>query len=387
MKSPARLLTMLAFAAAAHAAAASDRFVPADPAFVVADVSRAAPDPALRANILAWQANRADQSTSVALAEAYFERARTRREPMFVGRAEALLAPAVADGRGSAAQRRLYAEALQFRHDFAAAETLLDGILATTPRDTAARTQRASIRLVRGDFAGARADCAQLVAGGDGTAAIGVACLAEALAGSGSLGRGRALLSQFPLPATLDPAVHAYLLTVRGELAERAGAADAAIVDYGAALALAPGSDAIRAALADALLARGERDSARSVAEIERPSVAILVRQALAAGDAARTQLRPRAENLLALERSRGDAAHNREAAMLALGAGQLDVALAAARANFQTQRELPDVRILARAAVGARDAAALRTLRAWMADTGFADAVTEGILAGAGRG
>src|SRR6185436_15869267 len=135
----------------------------------------------------------ADQSTSVALAEAYFERARTRREPMFVGRAEALLAPAVADGRGSAAQRRLYAEALQFRHDFAAAETLLDGILATTPRDTAARTQRASIRLVRGDFAGARADCAQLVAGG--AAAIGIACLAESLAGTGDLARGRALLS------------------------------------------------------------------------------------------------------------------------------------------------------------------------------------------------
>ena len=387
MRGPARLLTMLAFAAAACAAAASDRFVPADPAFVVANVGRAAPDAELRARIVAWQRQPGDAAASVALAEAYFARARSRREPMFIGRAEALLAPAVDAGNASADQRRLYAETLQFRHDFAAAETLLDGILRTSPRDTAARAQRASIRLVRGDFTGARADCAQLVAAGDASSAIGIACLAEALAGGGGLARGRALLATWPVGAGADPAVRAYLLTVRGELAERAGVPDAAIADYGAALALAPESDAIRAALADALLARGESAPARDVANVERPSVAILVRQALAAGDAARTTLRPRAENLLALERARGDAAHNREAAMLALDSGDVDAALAAARANFANQRELPDVRVLARAAVRAHDAAALRMLADWLKSTGFADTVTESVLAGAGRG
>jgi len=385
MGGPARLLMVLAFAAAASAAAASDRFVPADAAFVVANVSRAAPDAELRDRIVAWQEHPADEAASVTLAQAYFERARTRREPMFVGRAEALLAPLVRNG--SAAQRRLYAEALQFRHDFSAAESLLDGVLAATPRDTAARTQRASIRLVRGDFGGARADCALLVAAGDTSSAIGVACLAEALAGSGALERGRTLLANYPLPASLEPAIHAYLLTVRGELAERAGALDAAIVDYGAALALAPESDAIRAALADALLARGDRPSAREVAAIDRPSVAILVRQALAAGEAARLELRPRAESLLALERARGDAAHNREAAMLALDAGQVDAALTAARANFTNQRELPDVRVLAQAAARARDVATVRMLRDWLKSTGFADAITESVLAGAERG
>jgi hypothetical protein len=381
-----RLVTLLAFAAAACAAAASDRFVPADPAFVVANVSRAAPDADLRARVAAWQADPADEAAGVALAATYFERARAKREPMFVGRAEAVLAPAVAGGRGSAAQRRLYAEALQFRHDFANAEVLLDGILAATPRDTAARVQRASIRLVRGNFAGARADCAQLVASGDVSAAIGIACLAEALAGAGNLERGRALLATWPVPAGMDPAAHAYLLTVRAELAERAAQTDAAIADYGAALALAPESDATRAAQVDALLARGARDAARTLAGIDRPGLAILVRQALAAGANERAQLRPRAEGLLALERSRGDAAHNREAAMLALDAGQVGIALNAARANFQTQRELPDVRILARAAVAARDAAALQSLRAWLDDTGFVDSVTDAILAGAVR-
>jgi len=387
MGGPARLLTVLVFAAAAQAAAASDRFVPSDPGFVVANVSRAAPDAALRARIVAWQANSADESASVALAEAYFERARATREPMFMGRAEAVLAPAVTAGHASAAQRRLYAETLQFRHDFSAAESLLDGILATAPRDTVARTQRASVRLVRGDFAGARSDCAQLVASSDVSAAIGIACLAEALAGSGSLARGRALLATSPTRPDMNPAAHAYLLTVRGELAERAGEIDAAIADYREALALAPESDATRAALADALLARGDRAAAFSLANIERPSLAILVRQSLAADADGSARLRPRAENLIALERSRGDAAHNREAALLSLDAGDIDRALVAARTNFETQRELPDVRVLARAVVRAHDAAALQGLRAWLDATGFADVATESILAGAGRG
>jgi hypothetical protein len=387
MGGPARLLTLLAFAAAAQAAAASDRFVPSDPGFIVANVSRAAPDAALRARIVAWQADSTDESAGVALAEAYFERARATREPMFMGRAEAVLAPAVTAGRASAAQRRLYAEALQYRHDFSAAESLLDGILATAPRDTAARTQRASVRLVRGNFAGARSDCAQLVASGDVSAAIGIACLAEALAGSGDLARGRSLLASWPARPGMNPAALAYLLTVRGELAERAGADDAAIADYREALALAPESDAIRAALADAFLAHGDRAAAFNLADIERPSLAVLVRQSLAADADGRAQLRPRAESLIALERSRGDAAHNREAAMLALDAGQIDQALASARANFETQRELPDVRVLARAAVRAHDTAARQTLRAWLDTTGFADVVTENILAGTGRG
>jgi hypothetical protein len=72
---------------------------------------------------------------------------------------------------------------------------------------------------------------------------------------------------------------------------------------------------------------------------------------------------------------------------MLALDAGQVGVALVAARANFVTQRELPDVRVLARAAVRARDADSLRMLRAWLDTTGFTDATTESVLAGVDRG
>ena len=78
---------------------------------------------------------------------------------------------------------------------------------------------------------------------------------------------------------------------------------------------------------------------------------------------------------------------HNREAAMLALTNKDAGMALQAARRNFEIQRELPDVRALARAANAAKDAESLRVLRDWLKETGFRDSVTESILGNASRG
>ena len=387
MRGTARLWTLLGLAAAAHcAAAAPSRFVPANRQFAVANVSRAAPDAALRERILAWQAEPAGGARA-ALAQVFLDRAHSLREPTFVGRAEALLAPSTKAGTASADERRLYAYTLQYRHDFANAETLLDGILAAAPRDSAARVQRASIRLVRGEFAAARADCAQLLAAGDAAATVGAACLAESFAGTGDLVRGQLLLASFPLRADADAASRAYLLTVRAELAERAGRPAQAAADYAAAVALTPESDPARASQADLFLERGERAAAAAALDVERPSLALLVRQALASKGEQRAELQSRAASWLELERSRGDVAHDREAAMLALDAGDPVAAVQAARANFERQRELPDVRILARAATAARDREALQVLRDWLSTTKFADVVTAEILAGAARG
>jgi thioredoxin-like negative regulator of GroEL len=389
MQRLARLL-VLALAAAALvypvAAAAGERFVPADANFVVANVKQAVPDAGLRELIARWRADPRDPATA-ALAAAFMERARTLREPMYMGRAEALLAPAVKRPAASPQTRRLYAETLQYRHDFAAAETLLDQILQADARDPVARLQRASIRLVRGNFAGARADCAVLVAGGGAGQAAALACLAESLAGSGQLAQARALLAALPQGDGVESRVRAYLLTVRGELQERSAEMAPALADYRAALALNPNDDSIRASLADMLLASGDRDGARAVLTVERPGVALLVRAAASATGAERAGLREQASAVLELERSRGDAPHLREAAMLALLDGDSRAALGAAEANFRVQRELPDVRVLARAAASARDAAALRRLDDWMHQTRFQDSFTESVLAHGSRG
>ena len=197
MRGPARLLALLAVAAATGVAAAADRFVPTDSGFVVANVQQAQPDEQLLVLLLAWRAN-PTTTESVALATAYIERARSLREPAFFGRAEAVLAPLALKADANGSLRRLYAEVLQYRHDFAGAENLLDALLRETPHDLEARLLRASVRLVRGEFAGARADCAQLAVAAGSGATLGFACLAEALAGEGNLGRALALLDSAP---------------------------------------------------------------------------------------------------------------------------------------------------------------------------------------------
>ena len=386
MGGPARLLALLAVAAATHAqgavAAASDRFVPADPAFVVASVRQAQPDAKLLPLLEAWRADRASASTTVALATAFIERARALREPAYFGRAEATLAPLAATPGAPATVRRLYAEVLQYRHDFAAAETLLDVVLHENTHDEDARLLRASVRLVRGDFDGARADCAQLAAAGGKVAAPGFACFAEALAGGGNLDRGLAMLGTQAMDSrTMEASVCAYLLATRAELRERSNDYRGAIADYRAALDLAPRDDSIRAALADALAASGKTAEARAVLTVEKPSVALLVRSAALAEGSARADLLARANELLALEAARGDALHYREAAMLALVEGDAARALAAAHRNFEMQKELADIRVLARAARAARDASALSALRRWLLESGYRDSVSAGIV------
>ena len=222
MKGLARALVLAALAAAlVHPApaAAAERFVPTDAAFVVANVKQAVPDAGLRELIARWRADPGD-AAGVALASAFIGHARLLREPMYMGRAEAVLAAVMARPGASASARRLYAETLQYRHDFDAAERLLDRLLTTDPRDGAARLQRASIRLVRGEFSGARADCALLVASGGTAQAAALACLAESLAGTGQLAQARALLAALPRSGGIDAGSMAYLLTVRAELDE-----------------------------------------------------------------------------------------------------------------------------------------------------------------------
>jgi Flp pilus assembly protein TadD len=381
MRGPAALLTLLAVAAATGIAAAADRFVPTDPDFVVANVRQAEPDERLRELLRAWRAN-PSTSESAALASAYIERARSAREPAFFGRAEAVLAPLASRPGASGTLRRLYAEVLQYRHDFTGAEGLLDALLRETPHDADARRLRATIRLVRGEFSGARADCAQLAAGTGSAAILGFACLGEALAGEGNLERALALLnSAFAQPAGADSLAQAYLLATRAELRERGGDLNGAILDYSRAVELAPRDDSIRAALADALAARGDAGDARDLLAIDRPSLALLVRSAALSEGAKRASLSARAAAWLALEAARGDAIHYREEALLALANAQPARALAAASRNFEQQKELCDVRVLARAAQAARDKATLQSLQRWMRGSGFRDSVTEAIL------
>ena len=208
---------------------------------------------------------------------------------MYMGRAEAVLAAAAARRQASAPAAAVCAKPCSTAMNSRAAEALLDMHPAAVPRDVrgahATRLGAAGARRFRRS---ARATARSSLARGCHPRRSAVACLAEALAGPGDFEQARALLAAYPLDAGAEPAARAYLLAVRAELAERADAMDRAIADYRAALASSPATDSIRAALADALLARGDREEAQRVLDIERPSLA-LARAAASVGRAARS--------------------------------------------------------------------------------------------------
>ena len=76
MRGPAGMwfVLFLSAVAAAAQAAAADRFVPADPRYVVANVKAALPDAELRGLIARWRQNPSDEAAGVALAEGFLER-------------------------------------------------------------------------------------------------------------------------------------------------------------------------------------------------------------------------------------------------------------------------------------------------------------------------
>ena len=84
---------LLAVAVATKVAAASERFVPDRPDFVVAKVRQAIPDAALAKLLERQHAEPSSEAAALQLASAFIDRARRLREPRFMGRAEALLAP------------------------------------------------------------------------------------------------------------------------------------------------------------------------------------------------------------------------------------------------------------------------------------------------------
>jgi tetratricopeptide (TPR) repeat protein len=389
MWKPAAIVgVLLAVAVATKVAAASERFVPDRPDFVVAKVRQAIPDAALAKLLERQHAEPSSEAAALELASAFIDRARRWREPRFMGRAEALLAPLALRANADAAARRLYADTLQYRHEFARAIRILDQLIREQPRDADSRLRRASLHLTRGDFSNARSDCAWVASLDGAASAAGFACLSEVLAGTGQLASASAMLEVMGKSlGTLPDDARAYLLSAHAALEDRAGRHERAVAIYGEALSLAPEDDSIRCAMADVIAQQGDFVRARSIVAVENPSLTLLVREAAWSAGDRREGLMRRAQEWLELEAARGDAGHAREAAILALANGDAGVAIAAARRNFELQRELTDVRMLASAAVLAQDAEALRTLRVWIADTGFADVVTENILVRRSRG
>jgi tetratricopeptide (TPR) repeat protein len=398
-------------------------FRPTDPGFVVAELP-GRPSRARDGSARQLELSRSDPQLAAQLAAALLDQARTSAQPQLYGRAESVLAPWIARPTVPAPLLILEANILQQRHEFGAALELLDRAIGQEPRSSQARLMRANVHIVTGDYERARPDCAWLL--GAGEQWTGSVCIAQVLGSTGQLEHARTLLERLMGGEAAGPSgqgqlgqgqlgqgqlgqgqfgqgqfgqgqfgqgptaeVLAWTLSVRADLALRAGALPEAQAMLTQAVALAPASDYTRLALADVLIASNQFAPAVKVLDTSRPSVGVLLRRAIAqsrnhAGHAPESL--EELEERLNVSAQRGERTHLREEARLALefpheGADGRHAALALARDNFNVQRETEDIRLFARAVVAARDPAALATLNEWLQHSHYEDIVIDQLL------
>jgi tetratricopeptide (TPR) repeat protein len=423
----------MALVASGAQAGEAGRFRPATPDYVVLTVpASASSDPIARLEQRHAQAPN-DEVLAAELAHQYLSRARAEREQRYFARAEALVRPWASREDARVATLRVQADILQNRHDFSGAMRLLDRAIALDSRDAAARLMRASVKMVNGRALDARADCAAVLAAGESTA--GTICLAQVIGATGGLARAEALLTTLisrhgltapvrpvaqaaavspavppgsaPLAATAKPgtrlrsaapeplgadaaalaasdSVRAWALWSLADFADRAGDTRGAETHLRAALVAAPQNEGVRSALCDLLLNRGAYREALALVDLPAPSIGLLARRARAQqalNDPALSDTRAQIADLVTLATRRDDPPHLREEALIALEVDHdAPRALGLAKANFETQRETIDVRLLVRAATACGDGVTLRAVSQWIHQTGYEDLQIHGV-------
>lgn len=334
---------------------------------------------------LAATAHPSDAGARLRTARALIEAGRASGDPRTLGYAEALLAVWPPDARNTPVEALvLHATIAQSRHAFERAIALLDRVLAqpsATAQDLAqARLTRATIHQVTGHLEAARADC-------DGL--LGVAREAAAICAAGVdllSGRTEAALAALrsAVPRT-HGAVRAWGLSTLAQAHELRGESATAAGAHRAALAVRDDHNT-RLAYADHLLEGEDAAAAAAALRDMPPTDAVLLRRwrsalKLGAGEA---ELRAQLQDRLTQARRRADRSdllHARDWAQFALDRGEPAEALRLAAANWQSQREPADLLVLARAAATAGDAATLRDVRAWVAQTKLQDVRLAAVL------
>ncbi len=304
----------------------------------------------------------------------------------FAAAAFALLYVSLAEGHESHRHRArdseragiLAADDAQSRHEFNLARAQLDRLLAADPRDIEARLMSANLFLLAGEFGRAQDECRRVL--DTGGLHAGTVCLASALTGPGSVARARRMVAALGDAKDADVELTRWRLLTQADLALRAGDPAAGLALHERAFRADPGHEEARTQLAGLLLERGEAGRALSLAQAPGASPARLVvrlraARALADADAAAAARDLRAR--LDADASEGLPPHLREEAQLALHVdGDAAAAVRLARLNFATQKDTPDLRTFAAAAIAASDELAMAEIGAWMRETGFEDLV-----------
>ena len=328
---------------------------------------------------------------ALSLAQAAVGRFRTSGDPRELGQAQAALQTWWDEPSPPPPARLLRAVIRQSQHDFAAALTDLDQMLAdkTVPLPLKAQAEltRAATLQVLGRWREAGIGCARLAslhyaALGTGVQLHGLVCIAELDSLQGRGVQANAALDQL---AKMPSAPHPWISLIRAESAERRGDAAAGGL-FQQALA-AEGDIYSRAAQADWLLRAKQwsaaadvvldydREAAKDTAVMPDPLLLRLAIAWLGAKD-------PRAPAAVADLQARfdaatlrGDTSHGRERARFHLDVQpEAELALAEARSNWDVQKEPADAILLVRAARATGHPSEAEPVWKFVKQTGLAD-------------
>lgn len=315
---------------------------------------------------------------AVYLARLDLERARTHADVRFLGRAQATLSRWWALPAPPPEVLLLRATIRQSLHEFSAARSDLDQLVAARPDDAQGHLTRAVVSTVVGDYPTARESC-------DAVRRLAEPLVASACRGpldalSGNADRAYTELARdLQAARTVDVHVRAWALTILAELAVQRGDDATASIHLRRVLQLDADDSYALGLLADVLLAQGKPEEASALLAGREHADALLVRRAIAEhrahGPDARS-LAARMRERLDAASARGDRTHLREHARFALDVdGDAKKAAQLATENWGVQKELADARLLVAAAVALRAPEVAEPVTRWVDATGVGDA------------
>jgi predicted Zn-dependent protease len=310
------------------------------------------------------------------LAQFYIRQSRTSGDLRYLGYADAVMAPWLQHRPPVPEMLVLHATVQQSRHEFAAALSTLDLALRAKPGDPQALLTQATILRVLGRYPEAEAACARFAAKVD--PGLGALCVQSLRALTGQSSAAYATLAALPTPGW-TAGERSWLYSELGEMAARLGRNAESEQWFAKDLAMAPEDFYARAAYADLLLHEGRPQQVLQLLENQQSIEPLLLRIAIAQrqlDDPHLDESRARLADAFAVELERGEAVHRREQARFLLEVQQQPwQALAAAQANWHTQREPQDAEVLVAAAQAAGEPAAAADARAMLREAGITPA------------
>jgi tetratricopeptide (TPR) repeat protein len=363
--------------------ALAEPFVPKNDAQVLERLPYTPGDPEgteLRAQHDKLSRNPGDVALAVNIAREYIRAGREQGDPRYFGYAQAALEPWWSVDNAPAEILVLRAGIKQASHDFSGALDDLNQALQEDPDNLNAALTRAIILQVRGRYQEAQQDCARLLEAAQRAPSLqltAVTCVASVASFDGEATRGIEVLQQVLKTSGAGAEDRQWALTTLADIATRLGRAQAAERYFQAALALGEHTWLL-GAYADFLLQRHRPQEVIGLLRDDTDVDSLLLLLALAEQEVDAPRLDEHVEMLrerFEASRLRNDQRHLREEARFTLRIlNKPRKALKLAHANWQTQHEPEDARILLQAALAAGKPQAARSVLEFLKEVGLED-------------